>query len=790
MKKSFIIFFIFFSAVLIKAQNINVGQLIYYPFDGNVTDLSGNNNHGTAYSLTFGADRLGNPNSAAIFNGINGYVSLPNIPSLKPQLPVSIAFWVKVDDVFAHNSEFFTNDYLQNSFSGVFVNLNPSSKKIQVSIGNAALNSTTSANRRSKTGTTVINSNVWYHVIAVVSGFNDITIYVNCQNDGGTYDGTGTSLGYTNMPGVIGVNDIVAYNPFFFKGSIDEVRYWNRALTQADIDALCGLSVDAGSDYYICVGDSVVIGGSPTVQGGTPPVTFNWSPAIGLNNANILNPIASPTQTTTYIIQAVDFFGVIKTDSVTVNVFNIPIVDLGNDTILCIGDTLYLDAGPGADSYIWSTTETSQIIAVTSSGTYSVIASNGAICSDTGSINVVFSNFSVNSSQTNVCFGMNDGSANVNVSGGIPPYSYSWNTNPPQYTSSITGLSEGPYSVIITDSIGCTKTIDFNISSNPDLLAEITYVTPTGCAEILGKMEVTASGGTPPYSYSWNTIPVQNTSIANNLSPGVYFVTVTDNNGCIVTDTAEYSVIGFSLINFPASCNENDGSATVSVNSFTGNYSILWSNGSTDSTITDLGHGVYSVTVTDDKGSCTKTFNISQIQGPKANFVMKPNPATEGEDLVYFYNRSTGETSWFWDFGDNSSSNLENPTHLYIKEGQYTVWLFVYDYLNCVDSIGKNIIIEDVFTFYVPNAFSPNNDGHNDTFQPYANIPPSKYKMSIFNRWGQLVFQTQDFYKPWDGRVLGGDATSIKPDVYSYMIEYRNNKGQDKVVYGVVTVIL
>lgn len=238
MKKTFTFIFAFIFSLILLGQNINVGQLLYYPLNGNTLDNSGNSNNGIANNLTYGNDRLGNPNSAAYFDGNLSFISLPNNPDLKPQLPLSISFWVKIDDINNMN-EFFTNDYKENTFSGVFINLNPSSKKIQVSIGNAQPNSSGPQNRRSLNGYTNINSNVWYHVTAVVSSLNDIKLFLNCQFDGGSYDGTATSLVYSNEPGAIGVNDIFGYNPFYFKGYMDEIRYWNRALSNLEVSELC-----------------------------------------------------------------------------------------------------------------------------------------------------------------------------------------------------------------------------------------------------------------------------------------------------------------------------------------------------------------------------------------------------------------------------------------------------------------------------------------------------------------------------------------------------------------------
>lgn len=238
MKKPYTLFIAIIFTILLYGQNINEGQLLFYPFNGNTLDFSGKNNNGIANSLTYGTDRLGNPNSAAYFDGNLSFISLPNNPDLKPQLPLSISFWVKIDDVNNFN-EFFTNDYKEDTFSGVFINLNPSNQKVQVSIGNAQPNSSGPQNRRSLNGYTSLTSNVWYHITAVVIGINDIKLYVNCQFDGGSYDGTANSLVYSNAPGAIGVNDIYAYNPFYFKGFMDEIRYWNRALSFLEVQELC-----------------------------------------------------------------------------------------------------------------------------------------------------------------------------------------------------------------------------------------------------------------------------------------------------------------------------------------------------------------------------------------------------------------------------------------------------------------------------------------------------------------------------------------------------------------------
>ncbi|MCS7075057.1 MAG: PKD domain-containing protein, partial [Bacteroidia bacterium] len=137
-----------------------------------------------------------------------------------------------------------------------------------------------------------------------------------------------------------------------------------------------------------------------------------------------------------------------------------------------------------------------------------------------------------------------DGAANTVVTGGVGPYSYSWNTTPIRTTPNVTGLPAGVYTVTVTDSKGCVRTDTARIFQPAVLVASAT-ASPLGCAGTPGSISSTVTGGNPPYSYSWNTTPVQTTPTATNLSTGTYTLTVTDSRGC--TDTAVATV----LVNIP-----------------------------------------------------------------------------------------------------------------------------------------------------------------------------------------------------------------------------------------------
>ncbi len=380
-------FLLIISAYSCFSQNLDSMLLLYYPFNGNANDASGNGYHGTVFNATLADDRFGNPNSAYYFNGTNSYINFPNVAALKPPLPVSFAMWVNpltlniTNQAYIFNSSFDTDTY-----SGAMLNLFPGQPVVSTGYGGGIPGTTGPNNRRTKFGTTNFLTNTWYFIVCVIRGPQDMDIYVNCQNDGGWYDGTGGPLVYGSGPGTMGRSDLHFTSTIYFHGYIDEVRYWNRALTQADIDLMCSLQADAGTDASICSGDSVQLGGTPAATNGTPPYSYTWSPSAGLNNPNIPNPMASPNVTTTYTLFVQDNFGVTDSDAAIVTVNQSPVVEMESSVTFCETESVTLDAGSGHDSYFWSTSQTTQTISVSSPGTYSVTVSNSSGCTASAQI--------------------------------------------------------------------------------------------------------------------------------------------------------------------------------------------------------------------------------------------------------------------------------------------------------------------------------------------------------------------------------------------------------------------
>jgi len=244
MKRTILLFFLLKISVITPQSNLENDLIVYYPFNGNTIDYSGNGYHTISFA-TSTEDRLGTEDSAYHFNGMDEYIDLPNIPQLKPQLPLTISFWVYFDDLEVTKSFMFTTDFAQNINSGVNMSLTSSKSSFAVAYGDGGPPSINS--RRTKIGSTVVKANIWYFIVVTIVDTLDMDIYVSefgsgiiCVNDGGEYSGNGSDLFYSDKPGSIGRKDAhTSLDPYYFKGKIDEFRMWSRALTQEEINDLC-----------------------------------------------------------------------------------------------------------------------------------------------------------------------------------------------------------------------------------------------------------------------------------------------------------------------------------------------------------------------------------------------------------------------------------------------------------------------------------------------------------------------------------------------------------------------
>ncbi|PZR23562.1 MAG: hypothetical protein DI539_02865 [Flavobacterium psychrophilum] len=392
------------------------------------------------------------------------------------------------------------------------------------------------------------------------------------------------------------------------------------------------LAATAGAQTdVLCYGNAT---GSATVNvtGGTTAYTYSWDTTPVQTTATATGLTAG-----TYTVTVTDANGCTTTQSFTITQPALPLASTGGPqvNVLCYGNatgsaTVNVTGGTGAYTYSWNTTPVQTTATATglAAGTYTVTITDANGCTTTQSFTITQPAAPLAATagaQTNVlCYGNATGSATVNVTGGTTAYTYSWNTTPVQTTATATGLTAGTYTVTVTDANGCTTTQSFTITQPAAPLSATTGGTQTNVlcfGNATGSATVNVTGGTIPYTYSWNTSPVQTTATATGLTAGTYTVTVTDANGCTTTQSFTITQPAAALA-ATAGGQTNvlcygaaTGSATVNVTGGTTAYTYSWNTTpvQTTATATGLTAGTYTVTVTDANGcTTTQSFTITQ----------------------------------------------------------------------------------------------------------------------------------------------------------------------------------
>jgi len=191
--------------------------------------------------------------------------------------------------------------------------------------------------------------------------------------------------------------------------------------------------------------------------------------------------------------------------------------------------------------------------------------------------------------------------------------------------------------------------------------------------------------------------------------------------------------------------------------------------------------GGYTVTyhVTDINGcSGTQTIidYVNALPVPEAAFTSAPQQATIIDPEISFTDQSSSDVIiWNWNFGDLSgaTSALQNPHYTYPDTGCYPVTLIVSN-ATCTDTVEHPVCIQPYFTFYAPNTFTPNGDRRNDVWMPLGiGIDPNNYHLMMFDRWGNLMFETYTWGEGWDGRANGGSSIA-QIDTYVWKVDLKD----------------
>ena len=400
-----------------------------------------------------------------------------------------------------------------------------------------------------------------------------------------------------------------------------------------------------------------------------------------------------------------------------------------------------------------------------------------------------------------VCFGESNGVITFSSTVGYGAPTYSINGTATTNTT-VNTLAAGVYTVTGSDIMGCKDTLySIKVDQPARLVAAISSDDMSICKDDTITLSSVFSGGIKPYAIVWNTgtssAGVTSNTITQIATPSVsssYWYGLTDKNNCAVqSNTINVNVNQLPVVDFAANPTEGCQPLPVSFTNLSASTpsvaSWLWAfgtgmtstNASPSYTYNIPGSFQVSLKATSDSGcvaTMAKPSYITVYPKPKASFHYTP---PSGIDIlnpeVSFINTSAGQDNSVWNFNDGTATVSEtNPMHTYADTGIYQVKLVVSTVHNCFDSIIIPLKVNEISTLYVPNAFTPDGNSLNDVFAP-SGIQVYDYRMMIFDRWGEKIFESSVPNEGWDGKYRG---TLCKEGVYVYKIEFKAINGEIK----------
>ena len=515
------------------------------------------------------------------------------------------------------------------------------------------------------------------------------------------------------------------------------------------------------------------------VTGGLTPYTFAWSGPGGFTaNTQMITGLASGSYTAT-VTDAANSVAI--SSAIFVGQPAAPVTISGNpipESAVGAGDgsiNLTVNGGTPGYTYSWSNGMTTANIANLTAGTYTVDVTDSRGCMQSSTFEISANGLSIgNGGLTQVaCFEECTGAINLFINGGTAPYTYAW-SGPNGYTEStrdINGLCAGSYSCIVTDASGTSLTSQVYVISQP---ASSMTVSANITAESLpntidGAIDITVTGGTPPYSYNWsNSFTSEDIS---GLTSAPYTVTVSDLNGCqfietyIVEPAGEPLVIDATntVVIEPACFGENNGSIDLVVVGGIPGYTYNWDTNDDTEDITNLFAGSYTVTVTDMAGNtATQSFILNQPTQMNLTVDQIINESSNGNDGAIGITVSGGSSPYNYAWTGPNGYTSSSEDQLNLVEGIYTVT--VIDANNCVMErvipLGAILNISDGI---VEDVACNGDDSGEIILSVTGGEPPYLYSWSGPNGYTAATRNIRD--------LLAGTYTVVVTDNIGQMVE-------------------
>ncbi len=603
---------------------------------------------------------------------------------------------------------------------------------------------------------------------------------------------------------------------------------------------------NAGPDISFCSGSTGNIGVATTAG-----QTYAWLAVTGLSSAAVSNPSVTlsiggttPVTSTYTVTTTVAATGCTSTDQVDVTVNPLPILVITNPAAVCSPSTVDITAAAvtagstiaGSIITYWNdagaTSSLATPSAVGTSGTYYIQANAGGGCTDIQPVTVTINPPPVSNAgpDVTICTG---GVANIGaVATAGDTYAWFPATGLSSATISnptVTLINAGGpstinnYTVTTTNSTtGCTSTdvvvvtVDAVATANAGSPQSVCAGNSITLAGAIGGSASggTWSGGTGTYSPNNTTLNAVYTPSAAEYAAGTFTLTLTTNDPTgpctFASSNVTFTIFQNPVVNFsvdipkgcPVHCVQFTDLSTVGGGDVIVGWVWNFGEGGAPNITQNPGNcyeitGLYDVTltVTSNNGCSSTLMNPGFVEvypKPIAEFTPTPNPASILDPVVTLNNGSSADViSWQYFYGDGDSIGFTtaSPTHTYpnVASSTYLATLYVANIYGCLDTVQHYVEIGPEFTFFIPNAFTPNGDGTNDYFFGQG-IGIVDYDLYIFDRWGNEIFHGKNLYDLWDGRANGGDNVA-QQDVYVWKVRLTDVFGKKHNYIGTVTLV-
>lgn len=534
--------------------------------------------------------------------------------------------------------------------------------------------------------------------------------------------------------------------------------------------------VSAGNDQQICSGTSTILTGSGAVS-------YVWDNAV--TNGVAFTPSASAT----YTVTGTDANGCTGTDLVDVTLNPLPSVSAGSDQSVCAGSSVVL-TGSGASTYVWDNGVFNGVaFTPLATTTYTLTGTdvNGCVATDQVLVTVNPIPTINGGPDVTVCEGS---TITLAATGGT---TYTWDNGVINGVAFTPSVGTQTYTVVDNNPTGCVSSDQVIVTVNPNPIVN------AGADQAVCQGATVSLSALGANSYVWNNGVVNGVPFVIQ-STQTYTVTGTTAQGCIGTDQVTIQVTPTPQPSLTPSTTFGCIPLEVTFNNSSpdlGN-SFVWDFGNGTSsnlvgphTVTYTQEGCFTLTLTATTpdgcvGSQTYPSLICVASNPIAEFTAVPSILTIISPITTFENSSQNASQYIWDYGDGTgASNILSPQHTYPDvEGNYTIQLIAISDLGCRDTAWTTIEIQEALVFYVPNTFTPDGDQYNQQFKPIftSGYDPFDYHLMIFNRWGEVVFESYDAEYGWPGNYGRGNGI-CQDGTYIWKIEFKTSYSDARKMY-------